>query len=93
MPDDELKAAVAEFLGAFEEVFGHDWEWTKSRFTLPLKELYFKAGANFLEPGVADEQADWGARGILLDKYRSLRQVLERLGVHPIPPAHHYRSS
>ena len=85
--DDALKAAVAEFIGAFEEVFGRDWTYTRSALTLinPATECFIRTEGTFLEPGVSDEAANWVARGALLAKYRRLCEVMWRLGLEPKP--------
>jgi hypothetical protein len=80
--DEELERALAEFVGAFETVFHHDWEYAKGMIGDE------EEGCTFLEPGLADEVDDWGARGALLDKYRRLRAVMDARGLKsklPIP--------
>jgi hypothetical protein len=77
-----LEKALAEFVGAFDVVFHHDWEYTSSMIGDEA------AGATFLEPGLADETEDWGARGALLEKYRTLVAEMRAQGlkaVHPFP--------
>ena len=91
---DELEAAVAEFVGALEEVFGRDWAYSKSCLTAiePVRHFFIQPEATFLEPGVADEEENWGARGVLLEKYRRLREVMERRSLIPKPPFPHRRA-
>ncbi len=73
--DEEFERAVAEFVGAFETVFHHDWDYAKVMIGDEEK------GCTFLEPGLADEVDDWGARGALLEKYRRLRTAMEARGL------------
>ena len=57
-PDDpELIEALREFLGAFEVVFQHDWNYTKIMIGDEVE------GGTFLKPGLEDESEDWGSRG------------------------------
>jgi hypothetical protein len=74
-PDEEFERAVSEFVGAFETVFHHDWDYAK----LMIGDE--EEGCTFLEHGLADEVDDWGARGALLEKYRRLRAVMEARGL------------
>lgn len=76
----ELQDAVAEFVGAFEVVFRYDWSYTRSMFGDVAR------GATFIEPGLEDETEDWGSRGALLEKYRHLVSVMQRLGMEPVFP-------
>ena len=91
-PDDELSEAVAEFVGAFEEVFGRDWEYSKSCLTNidPIRHFFIRPDATFLKPEVADEEENWAARGVLLEKYRRLRKVMDRRGIQPRTPFPHH---
>jgi hypothetical protein len=87
---DETLIAVREFLEAFEEVFRDDWQYTKSMLgirdeTTEQAEAIRKMGletiyriapdGTFLEPRVEDEIEDWGARGMLLRRYRRLKSL------------------
>jgi hypothetical protein len=78
--DTELQEALAEFVGAFEVVFRYDWPYTTVMFGV------VEEGANFIEPGLADESEDWGARGALLEKYRRLVGVMKARGIEPVFP-------
>jgi hypothetical protein len=73
----DLNVAVAEFVGAFELVFRHDWEYTKIMIGDEMD------GGTFVEPGLADESEDWAARGALLKKYRALVAVMQSAGIVP----------
>jgi hypothetical protein len=73
----EFEKAVAEFVGAFEVVFRYDWDYTKIMFGDEVE------GATFIEPGIKDESEDWGARGALLEKYRTLMAVMKAQGMEP----------
>jgi hypothetical protein len=73
--DHEFQDALAEFVGAFETVFHHDWEYAKSMIGDEVE------GCTFIEPGLADEVEDWGARGALLEKYRRLRSLMDAKGI------------
>jgi hypothetical protein len=75
--DEEYQKAVAEFVGAFEVVFHHDWEYAKVMIGDE------EEGCTFLEPGLADEVDDWGARGALLEKYRRLRALMKERKIEP----------
>jgi hypothetical protein len=71
-PDDpELIEALREFIGAFEVVFQHDWNYTKMMFGDE------EEGCTFLKPGIKDENEDWGSRGELLEKYRRLKKLMD----------------
>ena len=75
-----LEKAIAEFVGAFEVVFQHDWEYTKVMLGDETE------GATFIEPGLADESEDWGARGALLEKYRELLVEMKLRHIAPLSP-------
>ena len=77
MNDPEYEKAVAEFVGAFEVVFRYDWSYTKCMIGDEA------AGATFIEPGLEDEEEDWGARGALLEKYRALVAVMKKRKMEP----------
>jgi hypothetical protein len=76
-----LERSLAEFMGAFEMVFRHDWAYTNVMINGMVMD-----GANFLEPGLIDESEDWGARGALLEKYRTLSAMMKAKGISPISP-------
>ena len=80
MNQDEIARALQEFVGAFEVVFRDDWQYTKIMIGDEAD------GANFLEPKLDDEFEDWGARGALLAKYRSLAAAMKRSSLEPISP-------
>jgi hypothetical protein len=73
----ELRHALAEFVGAFEVVFRYDWPYTKLMIGDEAK------GFDFIEPGLSDEIEDWGARGALLAKYRKMISVMQDCGIEP----------
>ena len=78
MNDPKFEKAVAEFVGAFEVVFRHDWSYTK------FQSAHVAEGATFLEPREEDEMDDWWARGALLDKYRALLAAMKEKKIEPI---------
>ena len=80
MDDAEFQKAVTEFIGAFEVVFRYDWSYTTTMFGV------VEDGGTFVEPGLEDESDDWGARGVLLKKYRRLVAVMQTRGLEPIFP-------
>ena len=80
MDDPELTKAVAEFTWAFEEVF-HDWPYARTML-LPANGMIADDGT-FLEPRVADEVDDWGCRAMLLERYRTLKALLDARGIVP----------
>jgi len=80
MSSSALNMAIAEFVGAFEVVFRYDWDYTKVMFGDEAD------GATFIEPGLEDETDDWGARGALLEKYRTLVAEMKRQGIEPSFP-------
>jgi hypothetical protein len=59
---DNVREAVAEFVGAFEEVFGRDWEYSKIMLSPANLDFFVTPGCTFINPGVEDEVEDWGAR-------------------------------
>ena len=89
---DPLPAAVREFLEAFEAVFGSDWKYTQEMLGI-VNESPARAAAacdlnpeeipiiardgTFLEPGIDDEIENWGHRGLLLERYRRLKRLVE----------------
>jgi len=76
--DQELLIALREFIGAFEVLFHHDWSYAKGMIGDE------EEGCTFLKPGLDDEIEDWGSRGELLEKYRKLKEVMEKRGLQPI---------
>jgi hypothetical protein len=75
MDDPELIEALRGFVGAFEVLFHHDWDYAK---TMIGDE---EEGGTFLKPGLKDETEDWGARGELLEKYRTLKSLMDARGM------------
>lgn len=73
--DPELIEALRQFVGAFEVLFHHDWEYAK--IMIGDEE----EGCTFLKPGLDDETEDWGSRGELLEKYRKLRAAMDARGL------------
>ena len=86
MDDTEFREAVAAFLGAFEEVFERDWEYAKVMLSSANIDSFVAPGNTFLNPGVEDEEEDWGARAELLEQYRQLVRVMKRHGIQPKRP-------
>ena len=80
--DAELSTALAEFMYAFEQVFHYDWKYARSMLH-PMNEM-IAADGTFLEPHVKDESDDWGHRGMLLERYRKLRELMKARGIEPI---------
>ena len=78
--DSEFEKAVAEFIGTFEVVFRYDWSYTKIMIGDEAE------GATFIEPCLADEDEDWGSRGALLEKYRTLVSIMKERKMQPIFP-------
>jgi hypothetical protein len=77
MSDPEFEKAVAEFVGAFEVVFRHDWSYTK------FQSAHIEEAATFIEPRAEDEMDDWWARGVLLEKYRALLALMKAKKIKP----------
>lgn len=50
----DLNQAISRFVGAFEVVFRHDWEYTKIMIGDESE------GSTFVEPGLDDESENWG---------------------------------
>jgi len=82
---------VKDFLEAFEDVFERDWAYTKQMLGIVeesaeqkraaaasgLETIPIVAGdATFLSPKVDDEAEDWGNRGKLLARYRTLKNAV-----------------
>jgi hypothetical protein len=86
MDDADLHKALAAFLGAFEEVFGRDWEYSKVMLSPANIASFVAPGGTFLNGGVEDEEEDWGARAELLERYRQLLQIMDRHGIQPKKP-------
>ena len=75
--DQELVAAMLRFVGAFQIVFQHDWDYT----LIMIGDE--EEGPTFLAPGLEDESEDWGARGALLEAHRHLLKVMKERGLEP----------
>ena len=86
MGDADLREAVAAFVGAFEEVFERDWEYTQVMLAPANIGSFVAPGATFLNPGVEEEEEDWGARAELLERYRQLLRVMQDHGIRPKKP-------
>lgn len=85
----DFLSALDNFLRAFEAVFGDaDWEMTRDILACDGLDWYIHPNGTFLEPGVADEDANWHNRGALLHYYRDLKAALDQrhfnvVDVHP----------
>jgi hypothetical protein len=86
MDATDLHEAIAAFVGAFEEVFERDWEYAKHMLSPANLDCFVAPGATFLNPGVEDEEEDWGARANLLERYRHLLRVMQQHGIQPKRP-------
>ena len=90
---DEALAAVRDFHQSFEAVFGSDWQYTKSMLgisddtpeqadasrQLGLESIpVIATTGTFLAPGINDKGEDWGHRGMLLDRYRRLKRLIQQ---------------
>jgi hypothetical protein len=73
----DFNKAIREFVGAFEVVFGHDWDYSK------WKIGQIKEGATFIDPDEKYEMDDWWARGALLQKYRDLLAAMKKRNMEP----------
>jgi hypothetical protein len=82
MTDPTLTTALAQFIWAFEQVFHHDWPYAQSML-LPFNAMIAEGGT-FLDPRVADEADDWGYRAMLLERYRTLKALMESRGISPV---------
>lgn len=72
----EFVSALNDFLIRFEAVFGEaDWPTTLANLQNDARYLIDPNGT-FLEPGVADESANWWNRGSLLVAYRRLQAAM-----------------
>lgn len=78
--DTELERVAAEFIDAFEHVFGDDWEHTKGCLSSP--DLFIDRELTFINPGQFDEANNWCSRLRLLERYRCLAEELMKRGVH-----------
>lgn len=82
----EFVSALTDFLGCFETVFG-DADWPVTLDNMQSEFLIHPSGS-FIEPGVADENANWWNRGSLLESYRRLLAAMDEKGfgaveIHP----------
>jgi hypothetical protein len=82
----ELETLLAQFLGAFDVVFNHDWEYSKELLERDM-EYAVGSGGTFVEPVEGWERKNWGARNALLNVHRLLLAEMERCGLAPTPPA------
>lgn len=82
--DSELAKAIVEFTGAFEVVFGEDWEYT--RYMLDdSRDRFVPPGTTFINPtGVPLDQCNWGARAALL---RAYQRLLTAMASHDLKPS------
>ena len=86
-----MNEEIRVFLNAFEEVFDHDWQFSKEM--MGIRDLSEKdkeqdramglesievisSEGTFLNPNVDDEIEDWGNRRALLQAYRQLKESL-----------------
>jgi hypothetical protein len=81
--DQLLQQKMLNFLEVFELVFDHDWQYTRDAI---VEGSFIAPRASFVEPGVEDEDANWGNRGALLIAYRDLLDSLVKQGLWPVPP-------
>jgi len=77
--DTELERLAARFVGAFEHVFGADWDHTRACLRTP--EIYVDPALTFINPGQFDEADNWCSRLGLLEAYRCLAEELLKRGV------------
>lgn len=90
---NETLIAIHEFLESFQAVFDTDWEYSKVMLGIhdatpeqdaALRELGLEGipvvspQGTFLAPGVDDEGEDWGNRGLLLARYRRLKDLISK---------------
>lgn len=80
--DPEFEKAVAHFVGAFEHVFGDDWEHTKECMKVP--DLFVDPKGTFINPAEFDESNNWCSRYALLETYRKLVEAMLRRGIKPM---------
>lgn len=79
--DITLERTAAEFIDAFEHVFGDDWEHTKACLA-SNSDSFVDRGHTFINPGQFDEANNWCSRLHLLERYRCLAEELMKRGVH-----------
>ena len=91
-PGDPLTIAAARFVGAAEVVLQEDWKYTLYNLRPDSVDWFVAPGHVFLQPGVSNEQNNWGARAALLQAYRELVAEMERSGLSPTQPAPEDRS-
>jgi hypothetical protein len=82
-PDPDLARAAGRFVESFRHVFHYDWRYTHG--CLRDFRLFSDGSATFLTPGLDNdrEASNWSARGVLLDAYRALAELLRERGLHP----------
>jgi hypothetical protein len=82
-PDLELAGTAGRFVEAFRQVFHYDWTYTHG--CLRDFKLFSRDDGTFITPGLDNEQElrNWQARGVLLDAYRALAELLRERGLHP----------
>jgi hypothetical protein len=74
--DDLLRVRLTAFIEAFEQVFRHDWDFSKDILQSDTLKFYIVPGGTFLDPGIDDEFNNWSSRGALLAAYRKLVDVM-----------------
>jgi hypothetical protein len=82
-PDPELAQSAGRFIEVFRHVFHYDWEHT--RLALKAFRFYSDGIGTFITPGLEndEESYNWQARGLLLDAFRELSELLRERGLHP----------
>ncbi|MDM8181768.1 TIR domain-containing protein [Marinobacter salarius] len=71
----ELFGLISDFLSAYYVIFEIDWEHTK--LCLENPDSFISSSGTFINPGVADEENNWGNRPMLLNAYRRLVDYIE----------------
>lgn len=73
-PHKELNLLISDFMLSFNAVFDLDWDHTKLCFA--ESKYYIEPRGTFINPGVEDEENNWGNRGGLLSAYRELVEYI-----------------
>ena len=83
--DEDLCQSLARFLGAFQLVFGDEWDYSREMLEREMAYAVSKDGT-FINPGQGYERKNWGARTALLKSHAELLEVMKANGLSPEIP-------
>ncbi len=83
---EDLRQALARFVGALELVFHDDWDYSRGMVAeLEILDRITGEGS-FLRPGPEGRISNWGALSAFYEAYDDLRWQMARAHIEPAPP-------